>query len=82
MRTLIALAALAAVALLTTGCGYNTAVLRVVEYSGGGVVAPITGQAAGIAVHQAGAEHAFSRVTIIYQGERAAVRISTDQEAD
>lgn len=75
MRNLIVLAALA---LLMAGCGYNTAVLRVVEYRGGGVIAPITGEAGGIAVHQAGAEHAYARVTIIYQGERAAVRVTTD----
>lgn len=73
------------IAALLTGCGYNTAALRVVEYSGGGVVAPITGEAAGIAVHQAGGEHAFARVTVIYRGERAEVRISTERaegEAD
>lgn len=73
------------IAALLTGCGYNTAALRVVEYSGEGIVAPLTGEAAGIAVHQAGGEHAFASVTIIYRGERAEVRISTertDQEAN
>lgn len=73
------------IAALLTGCGYTTAALRVVEYSGGGIVAPVTGAAAGIAVHQAGSEHAFARVTIIYRGERAEVRISTKRaegEAD
>ena len=77
LRGAIAVAA----ALTLSGCGYNTAVIRIVEYSGGGVVAPITGEAAGIAVHQAGAEHAFAEVTVIYQGERAAVRVSAGEGA-
>lgn len=64
---------LGSLVLLTTGCATDLAVIRVVEYKAGSMIAAVSGT--GIAVHQSGAAHAFADVRIIYQGERGVVTI-------
>lgn len=71
MRLTILLAAA-----LLAGCAQDTAVLRVMDY--GGALPQITGR--GCAVHQSGAEHAFARVHVTYQGERCTVEIVAGEE--
>lgn len=69
MRTLTLLTAAA----LLAGCAQDTAVLRVMDY--GGALPQITGR--GCAVHQSGAEHAFARVLVRYEGENCTVQVLT-----
>lgn len=66
---------LGSLVLLTTGCATDIAVLRIVEYKSGSVIAAFSGD--GIAVHQSGKPHAFADVRIIYQGERGAVTVES-----
>lgn len=67
-------------AFVLVGCASDTAVLRIVEYRVGTVIAAVGGN--GIAVHQAGAEHAFARVQITYESDKGTVIVDThDTEA-
>lgn len=59
------------------GCA-ETAVIRVMDY--GGALPSITGR--GCAVHQSGAEHAFARAHVTYQGQSCTVEIVSDGATD
>lgn len=67
--------ALGSLVLFTTGCATDIAIIRIVEYKSGSVIAAFSGD--GIAVHQSGKLNAFADVRIIYQGERGAVTVES-----
>lgn len=61
-----------------TGCATDAAVIRITEYRAGTLAAAVSGQ--GIAVTQSGKEQSFSRVQILYTGDKATVAISSNPE--
>lgn len=69
------IALLATSAALLTGCAYDGAVIRIVEYRAGSIIAGVAGS--GIAVHQSGKAEAFAEVEIRYAAERGAVVVRT-----
>lgn len=74
MKTLVALALL----FLLVGCS-NTAFIRVVEYSGGGMAGAVTGAAGGCSVYQGNGSGAFAKVNILYSGEKCVAVIEVTE---
>lgn len=55
--------------------------VRVVEYGGGGIVAPISGEAGGVAVHKWGAEK-DAAVLVCRQSDKGAAMVKSGKISD